>query len=160
MDPVSAVGIAAVSLQFAGVAAKGALGGIGFLKSLKETPVRLAELLRDVDKSVARIIHLQQTLQGPDSGPVRQLSHSQLLALLATVGDAYQAMVSLQTTLEPLFGNQNAQTQTRTKRMWRSVVSVKMERDIEEKLEKIRRHNDQVMRELQLSGLNIQIQLL
>lgn len=159
MDPVSAVGIAAVSLQFAGVAAKGVLGGIGFLKSLKETPVRLTELLSDVDKSVARIIHLQQTLQGPDSGPVRRLSHGQLLALRATVDDAYQATVSLQATLEPLFGNQNAQTQTKTERMWRSVVSVKMERDIEKKLEKIQRHNDQIMRELQLSGLDIQMQL-
>jgi len=159
MDPASAVGIAAASLQFAGVTVKGVLGGIGLLKSLKETPVRLTELLRDVDKSVARIIHLQQTIQGPDSGWVRRLSHVQLLALRATVDDAYQAMVRLQVTLEPLFGNQNAETQTRAKRMWRSVVSLKMERDIEEKLETIQRHNDQIVRELQLSGLDIQIQL-
>jgi hypothetical protein len=159
MDPASAVGIAGVSLQFAVVAAQGVLGGIGFLRSLRKTPARLTELLRDVDRSVARIIHLQQTLQDPDSGPVRRLSDGQLLALRATVDDAYQATVSLQAALEPLFGNQNAQTQSRTKKIWSSVVSVKMERDIEEKLQKIQRYNDQIMRELQLSGLDIQIQL-
>jgi hypothetical protein len=60
--------------------------------------------------------------------------------------------------LGPLFRTQNAQSQDVTK-LWRSVVSVKMGRDIENKLEKIQRLNNQIMRELQLSGLDIQIQL-
>jgi hypothetical protein len=158
MDPISAVGIAAASLQFAGVAAKGILDTIGFLKSLKEAPVRLTELLCDTDKSVARIIHLQQTLQDPESALVQRLSHSQHAALATIVNDACQTTISLQEMLGPLFRTQNAQSQNVTK-LWRSVVSVKMGRGIENKLEKIQRLNNQIMRELQLSGLDIQIQL-
>lgn len=158
MDPISAVGIAAASLQFAGVAAKGILGAIGFLKSLKEAPVRLTELLCDTEKSVARIIHLQQTLQDPKSALVQRLSHSQHAALATIVNDACQTTISLQEMLGPLFRTQNAQSQNVTK-LWRSVVSVKMGRDIENKIEKIQRLNNQIMRELQLSGLDIQIQL-
>jgi hypothetical protein len=160
VDPASVIGIAAASLQFTAVTVRGVLGGIGFLKSLKGTPVRLTELLYDVDKSIVQIVHLRQTLQDPDSGPVRKLGPSQLQALRATVDDGYQATVSLQATLEPLFGSQNAQTQIRTRRIWKSVVSVKIEREIEEKLEKIQWHNNEITRGIQLSGLDAQMQLL
>ena len=160
MDPISAVGIAAAALRSASVAAKGVLGAIGLLKSLKETPVRLTELLCDTDKSVTRIIHLQQILQDPESVLVQRLSSSQHSALATIVNDACQTTVILQETLEPLFRNQIAQSQGVTKKLWRSVVSVKMERGLENQLERIQRLNNQIMRELQLSGLDIQIELL
>jgi hypothetical protein len=70
MDPTSAVGVAAAFVQFAELTVKGVLRTIGFLQDLEERPHRLKELLPNIDKSVARIAHLQHALQSTDPSPI------------------------------------------------------------------------------------------
>ncbi len=163
MDPISAIGIAAASAQLAGVAGQGLLLGIGFLKGLKKAPTRLSAVLNDIEVSTARIIHLQETLDDDMSGLSTTLSEYQLSVLRRAVDDACGATAELQALLEPLFGgptNSGTGARASARMLWKEVVSLKVERDIEEKLEKIGRRNDEVLRELQLSGLDIQTRIL
>lgn len=158
MDPISLVGLTAAAAQFAGVAGKGVLKSIGLLKGLKGTPARLSELLGDLDKSTTRIIRLLVTLRDDQSSLAKLLSTERLQALKGVVGDAGCASNELQSVLEPLFGPQShGSTGLRAgaKKLWRDVVSVTMEKDIEGKLDKARRMNDEVLRELQLAGLDL-----
>jgi hypothetical protein len=146
MDPISAVGVAGASVQFAELAVKSVLRTIRFLKDLEEKPCRLKELLSDIDKSVAQIAYLQHALQSTDPSPIQRLAPRQLAALEVSMNDGLQVTVSLQALLRPLFCGQNVQT--RTSRLWSAVVSKKMEPEIEEHLQKIQRYNDCIMREL------------
>lgn len=163
MDPVSAVGIAAASAQFAGVAGKRVLRGIGLLKGLKGTPTRLSALLSDIDKSITRIHHLQGLLDDDQSNLTRLLSPEQVATLRGAVGDAHNATTELQLVLDPLFGPQNnigTGLRGSAKRLWRDVISVKVEKEIEENIDKVRRMNDEVLRELQLGGLDLETSIL
>jgi hypothetical protein len=154
MDPVSAVSVAAASLHFASAV----LGCIKILIGLKDAPARLIQLLRDVDKSVVRIAHLQQMLQDPASELVQKLNPIQLDTLRAAVDDGYQSVLRFQGSVQPILGDQNGKTQAMTKRIWRSLISVKFERQLEEKLERIRWNDNEILRSLQACGLDLQAQ--
>lgn len=158
MDPVSLVGITAAAVQFAGVTGKGLLKGIGLLRGLADTPARLSKLLGDIEKSTARIIRLLATLNDDQSDLVKLLSTKQLKALKDTVNDALSAATELQSALEPLFGTHSHSERgfrAGAKKMWRDVVSVKAERSIGEKLDNVCRMNEEVLRELQLAGIDL-----
>ena len=157
MDPLSAIGTVAASVQFADVAFRSILKTIKFLKALEGTPARTKKLLSDVDKSIARIVQIQQTLQSGPDNDLSVLSAVQLAALESSLNDGLRAMSGLQALLEPLVLGQNVHSGTR--RLWNAVVSKKLWPDIEEYLEDIQRHNDNILRELQLSGINMQIWL-
>ena len=154
MEPASAVGLAAGTVQFADVGGRALLGMIKLLKDLKETPKRMAELLRDVDKSVERICSLRNAMQQPTS-LFTNLSITQIQRVTKNVDDAYQATVSLQHALEPLFRERNVAMNGWAKRAWRSVVSIQIEKSIAEKIARVERLNWEVISEMQLIKLEM-----
>lgn len=157
MDPISAIGTVAASVQFADVAFRGILQTIKFLRALEGTPAKIKKLLAGVDKSIIRIVQIQRTLQKSPNHGSSLLSTAQLAALNCSLSDGLQAMNGLQTLLEPLVRAQDGQSGPR--RLWNAVVARKLWPDIEEYLQDIQRQNDDILRELQLSGLDMQFWL-
>jgi hypothetical protein len=156
MDPVSAVSVAAASLHFASAV----LGSIRILIDLKDAPAQLTQLLHDVDKSVVCIAHLQQTLQDPASRLLQKLNPTELETLRATVNDGYQLILSLQSSLQSILGDWNGKAQAMGKRIWRRLVSLKFECELEEKLERIRWNDNEILQSLQACGLDLQAHIL
>lgn len=155
MEPISAVGLAAGAVQFADVGSRALLGMIRVLKDLKQTPKRMAELLQDLDMSLQRIYALHNELQQHPSSMFSQLDAVQRQRIADCINTAYQATSSLRVTLDPLFRTQNATSRDWIGRAWRSVVSVTIEKDIEQKVVRIERIKGEVMRELQLANLEV-----
>ncbi|EFR05043.1 hypothetical protein MGYG_08048 [Nannizzia gypsea CBS 118893] len=152
MDPVTALGIAAAAVQFAAVAVKGIKGGIGLLMRLDKTPGELKDLLDDVKQSIDR------AAQWDTLRLTRQLSNEQADALRGAANDAEQAMKDLQATLNSIFPDQNGRAPSVTRRIWRSIISVKKEYEIKAKLERIKRLNDAVTHQLQLCIVDMEMQ--
>ncbi|KAK3994244.1 hypothetical protein QBC44DRAFT_49185 [Cladorrhinum sp. PSN332] len=147
MEPISALSIAAASFQFV----EAVIHGIRLLRKLKDgAPTKFSELLDDTEKSLARIIQIQRSLNDGASTFSKSLSSSQITALQRATQDVCHATEDLQRALKPVFGSSG------TKKFWKYVVSVKMEPGIETMLNRIRRSGDQLMRELQLAGLEVE----
>lgn len=159
MDPASALGTAAAAFQFAQLVVKATIKGAGLLKSIKETPAKLKELLSVVETSNQHISQLQQSLTDPISGLVTALPHDQLSFLQANVNEAGRLSTELQKELESLFGNQKRGL-TGAKKIWRDIISVKRERGLEEKLNKIQWYNKEIMRGLQVGLVALSSQIL
>ncbi|EEQ29110.1 hypothetical protein McanMca71_000843 [Microsporum canis] len=158
MDPVTALGVAAASVQFAAAAGKSLQVGIQLLRRLKETPGQLRELLDDVTKSIDRITQQQEAILGPAASLKHRLTQTQELDLREAAKDAADAMDDLKAVLDRLFPSQNGQTQSIARKIWTSLVSVKKEREIKGKLERIKRLNGSVTHQLQLISLNLHTQ--
>lgn len=158
MEPVSAVGLAAGAVQFADIGVHTLIGMVKLLKRLKESPKRMAELLDDVDRSIQRIHALRDAIQHPNS-LFTHLSPTQFQRVMANVDDANQANIDLQNTLEPLFRKGKIARRDWVKIAWRSVVSVSMEHRITEKFTRIEWLNQEIMSEMQLTGLEMQAKL-
>ncbi|KAM5474627.1 hypothetical protein MferCBS49748_000033 [Microsporum ferrugineum] len=158
MDPVTALGVAAASVQFAAAAGKSLQVGIQVLRRLKETPGQLRELLDDVTKSIDRITQQQEAILGPAASLKCRLTQKQELDLREAAKDAADAMDDLKAVLDRLFPSQNGQTQSIARKIWTSLVSVKKEKEIKGKLERIKRLNGSVTHQLQLISLNLHTQ--
>jgi len=155
MDPVSALGVAATTLQFAEVAGKALFTTIRLMKDLRDVPIRLKSLFDDVEKAVQRIGYLHQSLQDPTSKFATTLPELQLKLLRSLVDDGRLAIADLYQKLERVVGPQ-AQAGARLKKAWRAAVSVKLEADIERDLERIQRVNNDLTRQLQIATLELQ----
>lgn len=158
MDPVSALGVAAASVQLSGVAAITVLRGIGILKTFKETPANLAELLIDVERSIPSTLNLRNQLMNPASDLRQRLPSGQHQALYDALDDTYEATLGLQEIMEPLLADSSV-VSSRRKRVWRTMVSIKKEKEIKKKLERVQWLNGQVMKELQITSLHLQADL-
>ncbi|KAK3388497.1 hypothetical protein B0T20DRAFT_364503 [Sordaria brevicollis] len=159
MDPASAIGIAAAAFQFAQLTAKATAKGVGLLRSLKETPSKLKELLSVVEISNKQTASLQESLSDPASTLAAALPHDQLSFLRTNVDEAARITRELQKELESLFGSQKRGL-TGAKKLWRDVLSVKRERALEEKLNKMKWYNGEIERGLQVSVLALAGQIL
>lgn len=158
MDPVSAIGVGAATLQLVDRTVTTLFGIIKLIRNLRDIPQRLEILLGDVEKAVHRVNSLQSALQDPTSRIVSQLQVSQAAALQALVHDARSAITDVYQKLQLVFGPQ-AQTGTKLKRAWRAVVSIEFEKELERKLERIQRINDELTRQLQVASVEIQADL-
>ncbi|CAI4212300.1 unnamed protein product [Parascedosporium putredinis] len=105
MDPASALGVAAASVQLSGVAAIAVLRGIGILKTFKETPANLAELLIDVERSILSTLNLRNQLMNPASNLRQRLPSGQHQALHDALDETYEATLGLQEIIEPLLAD-------------------------------------------------------
>lgn len=85
MDPVSAVGIAASSLQLASVVFITALKPIQLVKDLKAMPERLSNPLADAEKSIDRLLSVQSMLDDPSSKVASILDKTQISRLKVAV---------------------------------------------------------------------------
>ncbi len=67
MDPITAVSVAAVAVQFADVGARALLRVVKTLRVLKEAPKRLVHLLQDLEHFAALVDHLRPQLEDTNS---------------------------------------------------------------------------------------------
>lgn len=145
MEPLSILGAVAAACQLAELAAKGAIKGTRLLKSLKDMPAKLTDLLAVVQTSKNNMVQLrdhltQQTLMG-------LLTQSQLQSFRDDIDTAYKAAEELETSLESLLGPMKHDLKG-IKRLWRDVISLKREGEIKKSFETIQRRNEQIYREL------------
>lgn len=154
MDPVTAIGLAASSIQLAEFGVHVLLGIIKVAKDLKDLPKRLKELLDDVKKSIQRTCSLRDSLQDPASTFAKGITSDQATSLRTVVEDGYQAALALQKKLDRRFGSSPA---GKLSRAWRAIVSLDMEKDVEERMRRIIRLNDEITRQLQVASLESQV---
>ncbi|KAI9164088.1 hypothetical protein HJFPF1_05724 [Paramyrothecium foliicola] len=157
MDPITAVGAVAASIQLTQFSFNAIFKTTKFLKDLASQPQRIGELLSDTDRSVSRMMNLKLSLKNVNSKLPQRLTPDQLIALDTSIDHGLKAAESLTALLEPIF--KSKATQSKRKLMWKMVISKTIESDVEEHLDKIQRHNDTIMKELQLSGLDLQLQM-
>ncbi|KAK3485245.1 uncharacterized protein B0T23DRAFT_327068 [Neurospora hispaniola] len=150
MDPASILGIVAAACQFAELAAKGAIKGAGLLKSLRDTPAKLTELLRLVQISKQNMVQLRDHLAHPTLlGLLPQL---QLQSFRDNIDQAHKIAKELEVQIESLV-EPTTQDLRGIKKLWRDVITVKKEGEFNDRFEAIQRYNEQIHRGL--SGLQV-----
>ena len=154
MDPASALGVGAGALQIFDFSVKIVLSSINLLRSLRDVPKQIIELSQDVDKSITRLLDLEQRLRQSDEPLVQKTSAAQLGRLQAVVSGSHDAIQHLHGTLQRVG---SVSTDSWGKKKWKAVVSVHLEQDIERHLRRIQRQDSELQRQLQLAGLDINV---
>jgi hypothetical protein len=151
-DPLSIVGGLAAGLQLVSMAAEALLATIKLIKDLKEIPDRLAALLNEVDDSISRLCYscnagskIFQSLDPPQMNRISRCA----IAL-------HPALEDIHKMLTPLF-DKNQGKVSPVRHLWRSLVSLKIEKELPEKLQRLNRLNIEVIRELGVVGLETQL---
>ncbi|KAF7546297.1 hypothetical protein G7Z17_g8540 [Cylindrodendrum hubeiense] len=152
MNPISAIGVAAGSIQFADLGVKALLSSIRFLKNLHDAPKRITALLQDIDRSIKRLLDLEARLRNETDPLTQRVSKSQLQTLRDVVSEGNQAVVDLQKTLERVKFLQN---DSKARKIWKSCLSVEISRDIETHLSRIQRQHSETLQQLHLAGLDV-----
>ncbi|EAA29742.1 hypothetical protein GE21DRAFT_9721 [Neurospora crassa] len=150
MDPASILGIVAAACQFAELAAKGAIKGAGLLKSLRDTPAKLTELLTLVQISKQNMVQLRDHLAHPTL--LSLSSQFQLQTYRDDIGKAHKVAQDLELQIESLVGP-TTQDLRGIKKLWRDVITIKKEGEFNDRFEAIQRYNEQIHRGL--SGLQV-----
>ncbi|KAI5468038.1 hypothetical protein BGZ63DRAFT_450072 [Mariannaea sp. PMI_226] len=156
MDPVTVLGAGAAAVQLAEFGAKGLIGIIRLAKDLRNVPNRLKILLTDVEKALQRIEALHGALQDPASTMVTQLQASQVEALRVLVADAHSTIECVYQKLRHISEPKVQANLGSVRRAWRAMVSLKLEQELEKKLEKIQRINTDLTRQLQVATIEMQ----
>ena len=160
MDPVSAIGLAASSLQLASLVFTVALKSIQIVKDFKDVPARLRICLLDAENSIRRLSDLQSMLANPDSKLYKVLNQIQIDRLKTVAQDGHDATEELHKKLQALVPPQAApSSRDRVKAAWKSVVSLGSEKEIEGTIRRIQRLNDEISREIELLNLESQADL-
>lgn len=154
MDPVSALGVGAGALQIFDISVKVVLISIRFLRSLRDAPKQILELSQDVDKSITRLLDLEQRLQRSNEPLVQNTSAAQLGRLQAVVSESHEAINHLHDTLQRVA---SVPTDSWGKKKWKAVVSVHLEQEITRHLRRIQRQDLELQRQLQLADLDINV---
>ncbi|KAH7125857.1 hypothetical protein EDB81DRAFT_860557 [Dactylonectria macrodidyma] len=152
MDPVSVIGVAAASIQFADIGVKALLGSIRTLQNLRDAPKQIAVLLHDVDKSIKRLADLETRLQDDTDPLAQRLSRDQHQTLRDVVSEGCQAVVDFQNTLGRV---KSLPGDSKARKVWKSFLGVEMSRDIEIHLSRIQRQHSETLQQLQLAGLDV-----
>ncbi|OIW33342.1 hypothetical protein CONLIGDRAFT_171939 [Coniochaeta ligniaria NRRL 30616] len=160
MDPVSAIGLAASSLQLASFVFTAALKSIRLVKDLKDVPARLRVCLADAENSVHRLWNLQSMLADPNSKLGSLLTQSQRCRFESVVRDGHDATEALHKNLGSLFPQQTvSSSRDRVKAAWKNVVSLGMEKEVEDAAKRIQRLNDEIAREFHIINLGSHVDL-
>lgn len=155
-DPLAVLGAAAAGLQVVEIAATACLRTVRFVKDLKDVPQKLAVLLQDVEKSTARVHYIFSAMLQPGSKVFEQLDPAQFGSLVKTATELRQAMDDVNAILKPLVGSDPSATEKAMQRLWKSVTAVKAKKGVMEKLERVDRLNNEVNRQLAITGLELQ----
>jgi hypothetical protein len=155
VDPICVLGAAAAAAQFGDAAAHLLLESIKLLKNLNETPKRMEQQLHDVTKSIERILVFRNTILAPGSPVFIHLTPQQLKRIDEAISDANVAMESLHRSLQFLFPRQTSTVNNALNSLWRAVVSVTKEKDIQEKVQRINRIHQELMQELLMTELEL-----
>jgi hypothetical protein len=156
MDPVSALGAAAAGAQFFGAAAQSLVKTVSFVKDLQEVPQHLRQLLEDIKRDITALDRLFR----PESTFLQCLSVEQYATLSISMVQARRAMEELSNILSRLVATDAISTVPHqkgkgkaVKKLWKAVLSVKDEQDIEKKMTRVQRLIADLLRDLQVVGI-------
>lgn len=152
MDPLSVIGGLMAAIQLASTTAQALLTTMKLIDDLKDVPERLASLLSEVDDSISRLCYCCNE----GSKLFQNLDPSQQERLSQTMKAIYSALQDIHNTLTPLLGSSRARVSP-VRRLWKSVLSLKVEKELSERLERLNRLNLEVIRELGIVGLEVQV---
>jgi hypothetical protein len=151
-DPITILGAVAASAQLVELTVKALLKTM----DLRHIPKKMAVLFEDVEKSTTRVRHIFSVLLEPGSEVFHQLDPTQFGSLSKVAMELRQAMDEVNTTLKPFVQPGGLGKEKASQRIWRSVMSVKLEKDVLEKLERIDRLNHQVNQQLAVTNVGLQ----
>ncbi|OTA97084.1 hypothetical protein M434DRAFT_8269 [Hypoxylon sp. CO27-5] len=156
-DPLTILGAAAASFQFANYAIKGLFKTIELVEDVREAPQRMSQLLSHIDREVEQINNLLH----PDSSVFAQLSITQYAHISKPAIEARKLLLDIQQDLHPLVDI--SEDPSKPNRRWKTIVrvwnSLKNEKDLETKMMSWDRLNTSLQRELQISGVETQLLL-
>jgi hypothetical protein len=158
-DPLTILGATAAGVQLGEAGCKLLIGSIALLRNLRKAPRRMKRLLHETETSIARLDCVRNTVLQPGSAVASQLTAHQLARLDIVLSEGEQAMEGLERELERLVPRTVA-TAGLVKKTWKSVVSLTKEDEIKEHLDNISRANTEIMRELEVLGLQSATSLL
>ncbi|KAJ8106464.1 hypothetical protein OPT61_g9521 [Boeremia exigua] len=152
-DPLSILGGVAAGVQLVSTAAQALLATIQLMKDLEEVPERLALLMCEVEASISRLC------QSCNAGSkiIRKLDIPQQNRLSKSAAALYTAMAEIHSVLTPLMYKSKRNGTPSVRGLWQSFVSLKVERELTEKLKRLNRLNIEMIKELGLVGLEIQL---
>ncbi|CAN8100330.1 unnamed protein product [Discula destructiva] len=163
---LAVVGGMSASLQLLQAAAEGLLATMKLVQDLRRVPKKLATVLKDINSSTRGLSHLCSVVLHPDYNVFQQLSDSQLRRLTSAAAAVVSVMAEINSLLTPLVGNgvygqgsrprQSKLHINTVRRLLKSIMSLTIESDICEKLARLGRLNLEMLRELNMIGLEIQ----
>lgn len=145
-DPINVLGTAAV---------RSLLESIKLLSNLNKTPKRMKQQLSDVTKSIERMLVFRNTILASGSPVFFHLKPQQLKRIDEAVSEANLAMENLHQSLQLLFPQQTSDANNTMKSLWRAVVSVTKEKDVQEKVQRINRIHQELMLDLLMTDLEL-----
>jgi hypothetical protein len=151
-DPLSIFSGVAAGIQLVSTAAQALLATIKLMKDLKDVPERVALLLGEVENSISRLCHSCNA----GSKIFQNLDPSQRDRLSRLATALYPALQEIYNALMPLMCNSKGKGAS-IRDLWQSLVSLKIERELSEKLKRLNRLNMEMIRELGMLGLEVQL---
>ena len=153
-DPFTIVGGLAAALQLVATAAQALLATIKLMRDIKGVPERLALLLGEVEDSISRLCHSCNA----GSKIFQNLDLPQLDRLSRSITTLYTALQGIRNMLIPLTYNSKGKGAS-VRSLWQSLMSLKVERELSEKLERLNRLNMEMIREIGMLGLEVQVDI-
>ncbi|KAF2143126.1 uncharacterized protein K452DRAFT_317361 [Aplosporella prunicola CBS 121167] len=151
-DPLSVLGGLAAGMQLVLTAAKAVLATIKLMKDMKGIPQRISSLLNDVADSISRL----GDSCNAGSKLLQKLETSQVNRLSRCASALYPALKDIHSMLTPLISSNQSKGKS-VRRLWKTLLSLKVERELSEKLGKLNRLNLEVVRELGFIGLEFHL---
>ena len=145
------LGSIAAAAQFVDLGCRSLFGVYRFIKDLKDVPADLLQTLEDLERVAGFMIDLKDDIDN-DGERLRSLNPTQLdrtTRILDTTGEVCRELEMLLAPCRP------SATPSRTSKVWRAFVSVKRERDIIKKCERLERLKHDLNRELQNCELTL-----
>ncbi|ETS73722.1 hypothetical protein PFICI_14668 [Pestalotiopsis fici W106-1] len=157
MDPLSTIGVAAASVQFAGVAVQSLIKTIDLIRKIHDIPKDTKQLLDYIDRELALVNELLR----PDTSTYAYISTNQYSQLSTPAIEARKALEEIQKTLQPLvtvLGDPHHRDGAgkRIVRLWKSINTVQTVKRVEEKMKTVERLKSSLMSHLQMAGLETQ----
>lgn len=150
------LGAVAAGTQLCELAATALLKTVRLVKDLQDVPKKMVVLLQDVEKSTTGVQGIFSVVLQPGSKVLEQLDATQFGNLSKATTDLRQAMDEVIIILKPLVGTQSSGKGKAVQRLWKSIMTVKAEKDVMEKLERIDRLNNEFDRHLGIASLELQ----
>jgi hypothetical protein len=151
-DPLSIISGLTAGVQLVSTVAQALLATIKLIRDLKDVPERLALLLGEVEDSISRLCNSCNA----GSNIFRNLDPSQLDRLSRSASALYPALQEIHDMLVPLMSNSRDKGRS-VCGLWKSLVSLKVEKELLEKLQRLNRLNMEMIRELGTIGLEVQV---
>ncbi|KAK3176097.1 hypothetical protein OEA41_007419 [Lepraria neglecta] len=151
-DPLSIIGGLAAGIQLASTAAQALLATVKLIRDLKDIPERLTLLLGEVENSISRLC------QSCNAGSkiLQNLDRPQLDRLSGSVAALYPVMLDIHNMLMPLVYTSKEKGAS-VRGLWQLLVSLKVEKELSQKLERLNGLNIEMIRELGILGLEVQV---